>query len=532
MSTIKRTAKMIALSAVPVVALAACGGGSSSSAGGGGADDLSVAINLSDMSSLDLARVSADRMLAVVPLFGETLVDLDPADPTKLVPGLATHWETNADASSATFDIREGVTFSSGNPLTAQDVKFSLDRVKNIQGAPSDKLQAVTDIQVLDDHKVRVDLKGPDSSFVASTGTLFFAILDSKEVTAHGGTSGPDASSTDQAQAFLDANTAGTGPYVLKEWKRNQQAVFEANPNYWGLKPTYKTITLLDIRDSSTQSQLIRRGDVDIALDIDADTADSITGSAGIEVLNTPSFNLIYMALNNASGVNPQLANPIVRQAIQKVIDYKGISDGLAKGSPRPAAVVPLGFQGASAVDPIQTDVEGAKKLMSESGVGGFKVDVQLANIVQYGIPLTTLWEKLKSDLAQIDIDLTLQPTEYESWVSAYRDKKIAMTSSFFGPDFFDSSNFFDPFGRNDGNVAKRMSLNLPAGQPLFDQYLRTVNPAERDKVAAQLVTAMRDDATFIPIVQPNKVIVYRDSLRGVAYSPNKNVTLLDVTPA
>lgn len=531
MPRIIRPTTAVALLAALVLVLAACGGGSSSSSGSNG-DNLTVALDLSDMPTLDLARVSADRMLALVPLFGQTLVNVDPADPTKLLPGLATHWEANKEATSATFDLREGVKFSSGNPLTAQDVKFTFDRVKNIQGAPSDKFQAITDVEVLGDHQVRVDLAAPDSSFVTSTGSLFFSILDSKELASHGATSGVDASKTDQAQPFLDANTAGTGPYELKEWKRNQQAVFEANPDYWGPKPKYKTITFLDIRDASTQSQLIRRGDVDVALDIDADTADSMKNESSVKVLSTPSYNLIYMAINNASPANPQLANPAVRQAIQKVVDYDGISSGLAHGAPRPAAVVPRGFQGVDGVAPVKTDVEGAKSLMKQAGVGGFAVDVSFANLVQYGIPLTTLWEKLKSDLAQIDITVNLRPTEYESWVSAYRDKKLALTSSFYGPDFFDSSNFFDPFGRNDGNIAKRMSMNMPSGQPLFDQYLRTVDSATRDGIAAKLVTAMRDDATFIPIVQPNKIIVYRDGLRGVAYSPNANVTILDISPS
>jgi peptide/nickel transport system substrate-binding protein len=528
--------KLLGLLVVSALAVSACGGGGnavSNGASGGNADDLRVAINLADMASLDLARVSADEMLAVVPLFGQTLVDIDPKDPSTLAPELATSWKSNAGATSATFTLRKDVKFSTGNPMTAKDVKFSLDRVKNIQGAPSDKLQAVKDIVVVDDYTVRIDLKAPDSSFIASTGTLFFAILDSKDVMAHGGTSDINAAKTDKAQSYLDAHTDGTGPYTLKSWSRNQQAVFQANPNYWGDKPKYKTITFLDIRDGSTQSQLIQKGDVEIALDIDPDTAASLKSSSGVKVLSTPSFNMIYMALNNASKDNPQLADHRVRQAIQKVVDYDGISKGLAQGAPRPPAVVPLGFLGSSDTKPIQTDVAGAKALMAQAGVAnGFNVQVSFANVIQYGVQLTTLWEKLKSDLAQIKINLTLKPTEYDSWIAAYRAKTLAMTSSFYGPDFFDSSNFFDPFGHNSGNVAKRMTMNIPNGEALFSKYLATVDPAARKQLAIQLVTAMRDDATFIPIAEPNKIIVYRDSLNGVAYSPNKNVTLLQVTPS
>ncbi|MDR6174213.1 peptide/nickel transport system substrate-binding protein [Nocardioides zeae] len=494
--------------------------------------DLRIAVNLADMASLDLARVSADAMLAVVPLFGQTLVSVDPDDVTQLEPLLAESWEVSDDASSVTFTLRQDVTFSTGRPMTAEDVKFSFDRVKNIQGAPSDKLQSVSEITVVDDHTVRFDLVAPDSGFVASTATLFFAIMDSQEVIAQGGASDADAVSTDDAQSFLDANTVGTGPYQLRDWRRNEQAVFEPNPEYWGdEEPAFETITFADIREPATQAQLVQRGDVDVALDIDADTAAGLQSSSGAEVLTTPSFNLIYMALNNGSADVPAFGDLRVRQAVQKVIDYDGISQAFTQDSPRPAAAVPLGFLGADDVEPVDTDVEGARALMAEAGYeDGFDVQVSFANVVQYGVPLNALWEKLASDLAQINIDLTLQPTEFDSWIEAYRAGDLPMTSSFYGPDFFDTSMFIDPLGRNDGVVAQRVDMDIPGNQALFDEYKASTDQTLREELATQMITAMRDDASIIAIVQPKKIIVHRDDLSGVAYSPTSNVTVLDIS--
>ena len=525
-----RLAALVGL--VLAVCLSGCAAGSDPAPSNSASKDLRIAINLADMASLDLARVSADAMLAVVPLFGQTLVSVNPDDVTKLDPMLAESWEVSDDASSVTFTLRQDVTFSTGRPMTAEDVKFSFDRVKNIQGAPSDKLQSIESTTVIDDHTIRFDLVAPDSGFVASTATLFFAIMDSQEVIAQGGASDVAAVDTDDAQSFLDANTVGTGPYQLREWRRNEQAVFEPNPEYWGEEePAFDTITFADIREPATQAQLIQRGDVDVALDIDADTAAGLPTDNGVEVLTTPSFNLIYMALNNASADVPAFGDLRVRQAVQKVIDYDGISKGLAQGSPRPAAAVPLGFLGADDIEPVATDVEGAKQLMAEAGYeDGFDVEVSFANVVQYGVPLNALWEKLASDLAQIDIRLTLKPTEFDSWIEAYRAGELPMTSSFYGPDFFDTSMFLDPFGRNDGVVALRVAMDIPGNQALFDEYKASTDQELRRDLAEQMITAMRDDASIITIVQPKKIIAHRDDLSGVAYSPTSNVTVLDIT--
>ena len=526
----RRTAGCIALLLSVALAVAGCSAGANEKSSAGNTKDLRIAMALGDASGLDPARQLADAQQLIIPLWGDTLVDVDQKNPTKIVPALAESWESSDDAKSFTFKLRKDVKFSTGAPMTAKDVKYSLDRVKYIAGPPSFKLSDVTAVTAVDDYTVKIDIANPDSSFVARMATQYFAVLDSADLAKNGGSDQPDAATADKASEYLDAKTIGTGPYMLKSWDRNQQMVFEKNPNYWGSKPVYDQITLKDVRTAATQSQLIAKGDVDIAMDIDPDTAKS--AASGVKTVSEQSYNLIYLALNNVAPGVPELANPKVRQAIQKAIDYDGISKGLAEGAPRPAAMVPLGFQGSKDVKPTAYNVEDAKKLMAEAGVTSLAFDVKYANVTWYGVPQKTLWEKLAADLSKIGITVTLQPVEYDAWVTAFRNHEIPMTTGLWAPDYFDSSGYLDVFGRQQGLVAARVSAAIPGGEELYQEYLATVDSDKRKGVAADQIEVMKDDASIVPIVQPNKIILYSDTLTGVSYSPNKQVTIASIKPA
>lgn len=173
-----------------------------------------------------------------------------------------------------------------------------------------------------------------------------------------------------------------------------------------------------------------------------------------------------------------------------------------------------------------------AKSLMAEAGVSTMALDVTFANMVLYGISLKTLWEKVSEDLSKIGITLNLLPVKYDDWLGKMQKGELSMSSSLWAPDYFDSATYFDVLGRNDGLVAKRAGVNLPQNQALFDQYLATTDKPKRDDIAKQLVTNMRDDASLIPFVQPNKIIVYGDTITGVGYSPTQVLTIKDIKPA
>lgn len=530
----KTVLRTVAGAAAALLALTSCASASNNPQGGntsGDKDELVIGMALGDLATLDPARVLADAMQLIIPLYSDTLVDVDQDNPREIVPGIATEWEASDDLTSYTFTIRDDITFPSGNQLTAEDVRFSLMRVKNVEGASAFKMGMVDTIEVIDDTTLKFNLIGPDSSFPSRMTAPYLAILDSEVLQENGGVDDEAAVEEDAAQEFLDSTTIGTGAYELSEWNRNEDIVFTAREDYWGEEPTFSTIVLRNIREASTQRQLVERGDIDIAMDVDPDTAESLENSGGAEVVREQSFNLNYIALGNVPD-HPELQDQRVRSAIQAAIDYDGISQAFANGAPRPAAMVPLGFVGADQVDPIETDVERAQELMDEAGVDEMTMDVTYANVIWYGVSQQALWEKLASDLSEIGITLNLVPVEYANWIDAFRSAELPLTSGLWAPEDFDSSSYFDPFGREDGVYGQRTQMDFPIGQELYEQYLSEQDENVREEIAVEYITEMRDHATLIPIVQPERIYVHSDAVSDVRYSPDAQVRVMDIQPA
>jgi peptide/nickel transport system substrate-binding protein len=519
---------------ISVLVLAGCAGGTPPKTGDGatsaGGDELRIGMALGDLATLDPARVLADAMQLAIPLYGESLVDVDQKDPSKIVPALAKSWEASADLKTYTFKLRDDVKFSTGRLMTADDVKFSLERVKNIQGASSFKMGIVDSVDVVDPTTVRFNLASADSTFPSRMSAPYLSVFDSEALKKEGAVADKTAVDTDKAQAFMDKTTVGTGPYKLASWNRNESVTFEANPNYWGEAPKFKRIAVQDIREAATQRQLVERGDIDIAMDIEPDVAASLEGKSGVKVVKDQSYNINYIAMSNDSPDVPGFKNVKVRQAIQKAIDYDGISKAFADGAPRPAAVVPLGFLGADSVSKVDYDPAAAKQLLSEAGVSKLNLTVEFANAIWYGVPQQALWEKIKSDLSAVGVEITLRPVEYATWIADYRAGKLPMTSGLWAPEDFDSSSYFDPFGREEGIYGVRTKMDFPIGQKLYEKYLSESDAAKRSEIAVEYITAMRDSATLIPLLQAKKILVHSDSLTGVNYSPNKQITIATIT--
>jgi peptide/nickel transport system substrate-binding protein len=159
----------------------------------------------------------------------ETLVDFDGADISTPVPGLAS-WEQNDDATEFTFTIEDGRTFTDGSPVEAKDVVFSLERIQSLPEAKPNFLLAGITIDEVDDMTVSFSTESPSLQLPAILANPALGILNSDVVMEHGGSVDGD----DSAQEWLDANSAGSGPYVLDSLDLTSQIVLTGNDEYTG----------------------------------------------------------------------------------------------------------------------------------------------------------------------------------------------------------------------------------------------------------------------------------------------------------
>jgi peptide/nickel transport system substrate-binding protein len=387
----------------------------SPAAGATRTDVLIVAKDISDIRTPDPNKAyDVSGVLLQFPVYSRLVRQRAP-EFWKVQPDLAESWSINPDASVYTFKLRQGVTFPSGNPLTSEDVRFSLLRTKNIKGYGSFLADPIKTVEVVDAQTVRVALTGPDATFLAALAAGVFSIVDSKTIRAQGGVETVGADTLDKAEAWFFNHSAGTGPYILERYTRETEIVLDRNEKYYGPKPFFRQVVIRHIKDPATQSLTLQRGDVDLALDLSVDQAEGLKGRAGVTLFEDPSAYTVYMGLNTSIAPWDKAK---VREAVKYGIDYNGIVTGIMRGHGRRigSIMMPgmLGFpESLNASLLYRHDTAKALALMKEAGVSKASVPMTWATGANYGaLPLDRLAQKLRSDLATIGIDLRLQPVQ------------------------------------------------------------------------------------------------------------------------
>src|SRR5262245_36479461 len=197
----------LATMALALVALLLAGGGAAQAQSR--QETLIIARNIDDYVTNDVHKTYEYTSQILDTAAYDTLVTVDAPDFTKIQPRLASSWTVSPDGTTYTFKLRPGVKFTSGNPLTANDVRFSLRRLKNLKDNPSFFMDPVKDIQVVDDLTIKIVLNAPDASFLAALAAVPCGIGDSKVIMSKGGTDADDAKDKDKATEWLNNVSEG-----------------------------------------------------------------------------------------------------------------------------------------------------------------------------------------------------------------------------------------------------------------------------------------------------------------------------------
>lgn len=457
----------------------------------------------------------------------ETLVTLPDKGATidRVEPLLAESYEVSDDALVYTFKLRADARFASGNPVTAEDVVFSFKRLGALQDNPSWLYNDhVASIEAVDAATVKITLKEPNAAFLAMLVSPNFAVVDSQVVKAQGGTDADDAKDADKATDWLDSNSAGTGPYVLKEWKRDEQVVIERNPNYWRGTVPFDRIIFREIPDDAARQQALERGDVDIAIGLDVDAIKRLEGNPDLQVIVGNTLDMTYLALTTNAELSKELSDKRVRQAIVYAVDYDGILNGLLGGTAlHIPTIIPLGLLGTDPALAPKRDVEKAKALLKEAGYeNGFTLNMvypgerKMSNVIL----ADTLVAKLQEDLGEIGITLNVEPRDATTWRADYRAGKLVSTIADWTPDFLDPHGWAPAFAVEGASAARRVYYVNKEAEQLALDAAKTTDPAKRAEMYRKLQALMLEDAAFIGLIQPKVQIVASAKLKDVIYNP------------
>ncbi|MEX2520408.1 MAG: ABC transporter substrate-binding protein [Paracoccaceae bacterium] len=412
-------------------------------------DTFVMAKDFSDVITLDPAEVFEFSGGEIIANLYDRVMMFEPEDLKTLVGGVAESWEIGDAGKSITFTIRPGMTFSSGNPVTAEDVAFSLQRVVKLNKTPAFIVtqfgwteENVDDLIVVDGDKVKITITEEFSPALVlnalSAGVA--SVVDMKEVMAH-------EVDGDFGYAWLKSNAAGSGPFTLKSWKANEIVSMEANPDYRHGAPAMKRVIIRHVPEPSAQRLMVEKGDVDLARDLTPDQIEGIAGNDALAVQADPKAALIYMGANADHEI---LGNPKVVEALRYLVDYEGMAKSFLKGQFQVhQAAWPSGLWASYDETPFTLDVEKAKALLADAGYpDGFEIRIDTLN----SSPYPEIAQSVQATLAQAGIKVEITTAEGKTLWPMYRARKHELILAQWSPDYTDPHSNLDAFAHNPDN--------------------------------------------------------------------------------
>lgn len=489
-----------------------------------------------DVNALDPARAWCDTCQIYNTSVYEQLVTLDKDN--KLQPLLAKSWTSNADQTEFTFILDPAAKFSDGSPVEAKDVKWSFERLKNMKGNAAFLADPIASIDTPDAQTVTIKLSAPNSEFLNQAAAGFLGIINSDVAMANGALADETTAEKDTSETWFLSNSVGSGPFVLAAYEPNAELRLARNENYWRTKPAVPEVIFRQVKDAVAQAQMLQSGEVDIAMQIDPETAKSLEGTSAV-VEKVPSYNFVYIALSPGAKATPIDMTPDVREAISIAIDRTSLIDFILGGAGRPlAAPIPLGFPGGDGHAIPEYNPDKAKEMLAAAGhPDGFTLQSIYPDMNVYGVDFNLMMQKIQQDLSKVGVTLELQPVPFANWRETANGDHIPLTAVFFAPDFFGTSQYIDVFGMQEGSVwAKRAGgetipgiINPRPGE-LKAAALAAPTAEEANKLWTEAAQEMINNKIIIPMASPDLILAYGPNVKGVRYSACCNLPLAEIT--
>jgi peptide/nickel transport system substrate-binding protein len=499
-------------------------------------DTLVIAKAIDDMITLDPAEAYEFTGIEVIANTYDRIMRLEPTDINKLVPGVAESYSVSDDGKTFTFKVRPGQKFASGNPVTAADAVFSLQRVVKLDKTPAfligqlgwtkdtvDQLVKVVDPMTF---QITITEDFSPSLVLSLMSSVVGSVVDMKLAMEH-------ETAGDFGYAWLKTNSAGSGAYVLKGWKANESVVLEANPNYRGGPAALKKVVIRHVTEPAAQRLLIEKGDVDIARDLSPDQVAGVTGNKDITITTIPQASLYYVGLNLKT---KEFQDVKVRQAMHYLVDYDGMVNSFLKGKEKVHQTFwPSGFWAALDENQYTFDPAKAKALLAEAGIkDGFEVTLDAPNTQ----PFSNMAQSIQSTMAQGGIKVTIVPGEQKTVLTKYRARQHQMLLMNWGPDYMDPHTNADSFARNPDNsdepkskpLAWRNSWDIPEITKMTDAAVRERDATKREQDYKDLQKKVMDEGPFIIMFQDTQQLASRANVKNFVMGPSSDVVYYNLT--
>lgn len=522
--------------------LTGCGGGDGGSGDGNGTGGVSYDDGFAEnvlritydheCESGDPRQTTADYIIPMNIFDTLLITESTPDGGSELNPGAAESYEISEDGKTYSMHLRQGIKYTNGEELTADDVLYTVDSMldpeRNTLNSPwMDMLVGAQDVLdgnattvegkgiiIHDDYNFDIVLNESYAPFLATLSTPAWSILNREACDA------ADEAGGGKTGTFFGSEpeyTIGSGPFILKEWVLNDHIYLESNPDYWRGAPKIDGVLIKVVTDAETERMMFDQGQTDI---FDLDNAPHLlpeyTTSEQWKDCIVPkvTFGVSYLAINE--NIEP-FGDVRVRKALQMSVDKQTILDTLYQG----AGVVAHGMYPASMLcynkdlPEIPYDPEAAKALLADAGYAdGF--DMTIATNSSDDANTKELVQILQAQWGQIGINVTIDQMDEASWYDVRATGELPMYKATWWGDFNDPDNFIYTFFS--GASTKTRSFNyynteaiarIEAARHMVDEAERMEEYKELEKIVIQ------DDAAWIPLFHLEKTRVVQPRVKG-----------------
>jgi peptide/nickel transport system substrate-binding protein len=430
-----------------------------------------------------------------------------------LKPGLAEHWDIT-DPKTYVFHLRSGVRFHDGRPLTARDVKWTLDSILNgsLLTPKASTYRLIERVETPDESTVVIHLKEPYAPLLWNLSEGAIGIV-------------PYGSGAD-----FNRNPIGSGPFRFVTLEQDKQVVLERNEAYWDERAHIARVRFVVVPDATTRVLELRKGSADVAINaLTADMVAAIEKERSLEVQRAPGTIYGYLAFNLR---DPLLADVRVRRALAHAINRQPMIHYLWRDMARPAESVlpPQHWAYASDVATYPYDPAQAKHLLDEAGY-------RQKNGVRFHLTMKTSTEEstrllavvLQQQLREVGVALDLRSFEFATFYSdvvkgAFQLYSLRWIGGNEDPDIFEHvfhSASIPP------RRANRSYYANPRVDQLIEQARRTVDQQQRQQLYGELQRIIAEDLPYIHLWYFDNVLVHSRRVRNIHLNPSGNYDFL-----
>lgn len=462
---------------------------------------------LYDISTMDVAQTTDNYMVPmnVFDRLFESVVQSDGS--TGVVPSLADGYEVSDDGLTYTFTLKDGVVFSNGSALTAEDVQYTFERLLTSGGVNDDiplevagaealkngEADTLSGFSVIDDLHFSITLEKANAGFVAELTGPAISVVDKETM--------------QQVQNFglSCEDTIGTGPYKVTEWVVNDHYTLEYNDKYWGDEPSVKKMIVSIIPDASTQNLMYQNGELDI---IDLESLDSSIVEATYKtqyadkLISCSRVGLTYLALN---ANNKYLSDVNVRKAIQQAIDVESIVSSIYAGDAIiENGIIPEGIWGFDKeLQRPAYDPDAAKEMLTAAGYAEGEITFELAMDSSASSNVQLVYQVIQQNLSAVDISAEIKSYDESSWLDLRKSGEMDSFVANWTMDYNDPANImYTFFGSADKTLIRSLNYadtdvmaRVAAASGITDDEARMKEYRELER------KIVIDDAAWVPLL-------------------------------